>query len=96
MRCFGIAAARLSALCALAALTVLRPAAADAPKIDLRPALGGALTQGAWQPITSEGLGKPETQKDGGLTEGNVRVRLLRSQRALRDQARSMRLCGLI
>src|SRR5207247_7634559 len=26
----------------------------------------------AWQPITSAGLGRPETMKDGGLGQGNV------------------------
>lgn len=28
--------------------------------------------KGVWQPITSAGVGKPETHKDGGLGQGNV------------------------
>ena len=31
-----------------------------------------------------------------GLTEGNVRVRIMRSHRALRDQALAMRSSGLL
>lgn len=29
-------------------------------------------SRAAWQPITSQGIGKPETLKDGGLGQGNI------------------------